>query len=262
VTLELGGKSPVIVSDKSDMKKVAARVMTGKTLNAGQICLAPDYVMVPEGKVDEFVEEAGASVRKMFPTMKDNADYTSIVNDRHYNRLQGYVAEAKERGTKVVEINPANEDFSQQEHLKIPPTIIVEPDEDMKVMQEEIFGPILPVKSYRSIDEAIAYVNDHDRPLGLYYFGNDRAEENKVINSTTSGGVSVNDVVTHISQDDAPFGGVGPSGTGSYHGKEGFVNFSHAKTIFRQTGVEALAGILRPPYTDKFKNMLLGQIKK
>jgi len=206
------------------MTKTAARVMTGKTLNAGQICLAPDYVMVPEGKVDDFVAQATKSVETMFPTMKENPDYTSVVNQRHYDRLQSYLDDARAKGAKIVEINPANEDFLQQPHHKIPPTIIIEPTEDMKVMQEEIFGPILPVKSYKSVDDAIGYVNDHDRPLGLYYFGDDRNEENRVINSTTSGGVAVNDVITHIMQEDAPFGGVGPSGTGSYHGKEGFIN--------------------------------------
>ncbi len=261
VTLELGGKSPVLVSDTADMGKTAARVMTGKTLNAGQICLAPDYVMVPEGKVDDFVEEASKITTDMFPTLKDNNDYTSVVNQRHYDRLQSYLADAREKGAKIVEINPADEDFSQQPHHKIPPTIIVEPTDDMKVMQEEIFGPILPVKSYKTMDDAIGYVNDHERPLGLYYFGENRQEEEKVVNNTTSGGVSVNDVITHIMQDDAPFGGVGPSGTGAYHGKEGFVNFSHAKTVFRQTPFEFAAGMFRPPYGDKIRKVLGGMIK-
>lgn len=262
LTLELGGKSPVIVSETADMRKTAARVMTGKTLNAGQICLAPDYVMVPKGKVDDFVSEATTSVTQMFPTLKDNPDYTSVVNQRHYDRLQSYLEDARSKGAKVVEINPANEDFGQQPHRKIPPTIIVEPTEDMKVMQEEIFGPILPVKSYESVEDAIGYVNDHDRPLGLYYFGDNRNEEEKVIRRTTSGGVAVNDVMSHIMQDDAPFGGVGPSGTGAYHGKEGFVNFSHARTVFRQTPLEFAAGMLRPPYGEKTRKAIGSLIKK
>ncbi len=261
VTLELGGKSPVIVSDSADMKKTAARVMTGKTLNAGQICLAPDYVMVPKGKLESFVSEATASVETMFPTLKDNTDYTSIINQRHFDRLTGYIDDARAKGARVIEINPANEDFSQQPYFKVPPTIIVDPTEDMKVMQEEIFGPILPVKSYENVDDAIKYVNDHDRPLGLYYFGEDAQEENKVVSRTTSGGVAVNDVITHIMQDDAPFGGVGPSGTGAYHGREGFVNFSHAKTVFRQTSVEKVAGMLRPPYGAQIRKMLNGMLK-
>lgn len=261
VTLELGGKSPVIISKSADMKKSAARIMTGKTLNAGQICLAPDYVMVPKDDMDSFVDEATKSTEAMFPSLKDNSDYTSIVNQRHYDRLTSYLDDARAKGATIIEINPENEDFSQQPHFKIPPTIIVEPSDDMKIMQEEIFGPILPVKSYEKVEEAIQYVNDHDRPLGLYYFGEDSAEENKVIERTTSGGVSVNDVLTHIMQDDAPFGGVGPSGTGSYHGHEGFKNFSHAKTVFRQTGLEFAAGMLRPPYGKKFENVLKGMLK-
>ena len=262
VTLELGGKSPVIVSDSANFKKAAARVMTGKTLNAGQICLAPDYVMVPEGKIDEFVGLASGAVENMFPTLKDNPDYTSVINQRHYDRLQGYLDDARGKGAKIVEINPADEDFSQQPHRKMPPTIVLEPSDDMKVMQEEIFGPILPVKSYKKLDDAIGYINDRDRPLGLYFFGNNKEEENRVVNNTTSGGVTVNDVITHIMQDDAPFGGVGPSGTGAYHGFEGFVNFSHAKTVFRQSPLEFAAGALRPPYGARTRKMLSGIIKK
>lgn len=261
VTLELGGKSPVIVSDSADMSKTAARVMTGKTLNAGQICLAPDYVMVPKDKLDSFVEAASKSVTTMFPSLKDNPDYTSIINQRHYDRLTSYLDDARKKGAKIIEINPANEDFSQQAHFKIPPTIVVEPTDDMKVMQEEIFGPILPVKSYETVNDAISYVNDHDRPLGLYYFGDNREEENHVVNRTTSGGVAVNDVITHIMQDDAPFGGVGPSGTGAYHGEEGFKNFSHAKTVFRQSPFEFVAGALRPPYGEKIRKTLNTMLK-
>lgn len=261
MTLELGGKSPVIVSKTADMRKTAARVMTGKTLNAGQICIAPDYVMVPKDKIDDFVDAASRAVTDMFPTLKDNPDYTSIVNQRHYDRLQGYLAEAREKGARIIEINPANEDFAQQPHRKIPPTIVVEPSEDLMLMKEEIFGPILPVKSYGDVDEAVSYVNMHDRPLALYYFGTDRAEEKKVTRHTTSGGVAVNDVLTHIMQDDAPFGGVGPSGTGFYHGHEGFLNFSHAKTVYRQTGIEAVAGMLRPPYGARIQKVLSTMIK-
>ena len=262
LTLELGGKSPVIVSRKADMKKTAARVMTGKTLNAGQICLAPDYVMVPKDKVQDFVEEAKNSVSAMFPTMKDNPDYTSVVSQRHYERLNAYLEEVKQKGGTLVEINPAKEDFSQQAYHKIPPTIVVEPQDDWKVMQEEIFGPILPVKAYDKVEEAIDYVNQRPRPLGLYYFGNDSAEEKEVLSRTTSGGVTVNDVVTHVMQEEMPFGGVGPSGMGSYHGYEGFVNFSHAKSTFRQSPLEFVAGMLRPPYGKKIEGVLSSMIKK
>lgn len=249
VTLELGGKSPVIIGENADMELTAANVMAGKTMNAGQICLAPDYVFVPESRADDFVAAAQASVKKMYKDIKDNPDYTSIVNERHFDRLNGYIDDAKAKGASVIEINPADEDFSQQEHHRIPPTIIMDPTDDMTVMQEEIFGPVLPVKRYSNIDEPIQYINDHPRPLGLYYFGKDSTQERKVLDRTTSGGVTVNDVIMHVTQEDLPFGGVGPSGMGSYHGYDGFKNFSHTKAIFSQSKtVSKLAAAIRPPY--------------
>jgi|TARA_B110000305_G_scaffold7119_1_gene7037 coniferyl-aldehyde dehydrogenase len=249
VTLELGGKSPVIIGKSANLELAATNIMAGKTMNAGQICLSPDYVILPEESRDEFVEHAKNSVAKMFPNIKDNPDYTSIVNERHFDRLNGYVNDAKEKGATVVEINPAEEDFSQQEHHRIPPTLILDPTDDMKVMQDEIFGPILPVKQYKDIEETLDYVNSKDRPLGLYYFGQDSAEEREVLTRTTSGGVTVNDVIMHIAQEDLPFGGVGPSGMGSYHGFDGFKNFSHAKAIYTQSStVSKLAAAMRPPY--------------
>ncbi len=249
VTLELGGKSPVIIGKSANLELAATNIMAGKTMNAGQICLSPDYVILPEESRDEFVKHAKNSVAKMFPNIKDNPDYTSIVNERHFDRLNGYVNDAKEKGATVVEINPAEEDFSQQEHHRIPPTLILDPTDDMKVMQDEIFGPILPVKQYKDIEETLDYVNSKDRPLGLYYFGQDSAEEREVLTRTTSGGVTVNDVIMHIAQEDLPFGGVGPSGMGSYHGFDGFKNFSHAKAIYTQSStVSKLAAAMRPPY--------------
>ena len=250
VTLELGGKSPVVIGRSADMKLAASNIMAGKTMNAGQICLAPDYVFLPEESRDEFVDAARDSVASMYPNLKDNPDYTSIVNERHFDRLNSYLDNAKAKGADLVEINPANEDFSQQEHHRIPPTIILNPTEDMQVMQDEIFGPILPVKQYKDLDEPLDYINSHDRPLGLYYFGQDKSEENKVLNHTTSGGVTVNDVVMHVAQEDLPFGGVGPSGMGSYHGIDGFKNFSHAKAIYSQskTVSKMAAAMMRPPY--------------
>ena len=249
LTLELGGKSPVVIGRSADMELAATNIMAGKTMNAGQICLAPDYVFLPEESRDEFVEAARNSVAKMYPDIKDNPDYTSIVNERHYDRLNGYLDDAREKGANVVEINPADEDFSQQQHHRIPPTIVLDPTDDMQVMQDEIFGPILPVKQYQDVNETLDYINDHDRPLGLYYFGQDKAEENKVLTHTTSGGVTVNDVVMHVAQEDLPFGGVGPSGMGSYHGYDGFRNFSHAKAIYSQSKtVSKLAAAMRPPY--------------
>ena len=249
VTLELGGKSPVIVGRSADIELAARNVMTGKTMNAGQICLAPDYVMLPEESREEFVAAAQATIADMYPNIKDNPDYTSVVNDRHFSRLNNYVNDAEEKGAQVVEINPAEEDFSQQENHKIPPTLIIDPTDDMLVMQEEIFGPILPIKSYQTVDETIDYINSHDRPLGLYYFGKDRSEETGVLEKTTSGGVTVNDVVMHVAQENLPFGGVGPSGMGAYHGIDGFKTFSHTKSVYRQSKiVSKLVAKMGPPY--------------
>ena len=262
ITLELGGKSPVILGRSADYATAAARVMAGKTLNAGQICLAPDYVLAPQDKLAEFVSAATASVETMFPTIKDNPDYTAVIADRHYERIRGYIDDARAKGAEVVEINPAGEDFSQQQHRKIPPTLIINPTDDMTVMQEEIFGPVLPVKTYASVGEAIAYVNAHERPLGLYYFGDDAAEEAQVLNSTTSGGVTVNDVIFHVAQEELPFGGVGPSGMGSYHGVDGFREFSHRKSIYRQLKKDlGPMKALRPPYGEGVMKFIAGSMK-
>src|SRR5579872_4275972 len=262
VTLELGGKSPVILGRSADYATAAARVMAGKTLNAGQICLAPDYVLAPADKLDVFVAEATASVTSMFPTIKNNPDYTAVIADRHYDRIMGHIADARAKGAKVVEINPAEEDFAQQEHRKIPPTLILDPSDDMTVMQEEIFGPVLPVKTYGQVSEAIDYVNAHDRPLGLYYFGADAAEESEVLSRTTSGGVTVNDVIFHVAQEELPFGGVGPSGMGSYHGVDGFREFSHRKSIYKQLKNDlGPMKALRPPYGDAVRKYLESQLK-
>lgn len=252
LTLELGGKSPVVVGKNSNIEDAAKRVMQGKTMNAGQICLAPDYALVPEEKLNEFVDAAVSVTSEMYPEMKENSDYTSIINQKHYDRIQGYLEDAKQKGAKVVEINPAEEDFSQQQHHKIPPTIVLNPTDDMQIMQEEIFGPVLPVKTYSTISETVDYINSKDRPLGLYYFGKDTKEQDYVINSTTSGGVTVNDVISHIQMEDLPFGGVGPSGMGSYHGHDGFKEFSHAKSTYTQSKINlmALAGLV-PPYKKK-----------
>ena len=252
LTLELGGKSPVVVGKSSKIKEAAQRVMQGKTMNAGQICLAPDYVLVPEKNIDEFVKAAVDVTSEMYPDMKDNEDFTSIINQKHYDRIQGYLADAKEKGAEVVEINPANEDFSQQPHHKIPPTLVLNPTDDMQIMQEEIFGPVLPIKTYSDVSETVDYINSKDRPLGLYYFGEDSKEKDYVLNNTTSGGVTVNDVISHIQMEDLPFGGVGPSGMGSYHGHDGFKEFSHAKAVYKQSKINLmkLAGLV-PPYKKK-----------
>lgn len=262
LTLELGGKSPVIVSDSAPIADAAARVMTIKTLNAGQICLAPDYVLVPEGKVDEFASAATSAVAAMFPTLKDNPDYTSIINQRHYDRLRSYIDDARAKGARIVEINPAGEDFSQQEARRLPPTLVIDAPDDARIMQDEIFGPLLPVRTFGAIEEAIGYVNDRPRPLALYYFGQDAAEERLVLDRTTSGGVTVNDVMSHAFAENMPFGGVGASGSGAYHGKAGFLAFSHAKSIYRQSKAVEAEYFLRPPYGDAIRQFLAGAISR
>ena len=261
VTLELGGKSPVIVGESANMDATAGAIMAGKMMNAGQICLAPDYVFLPKTRVQDFVESSKKAVSKMFPTLLDNPDYTSVINDRHFDRISSYIDEAKQKGVEVVEINPANEDFRQQPHNKIPPTLIIDPPEELQVMQDEIFGPVMPIKSYDQVEETISYVNDRPRPLGLYYFGSNSKEESDVLNRTTSGGVTVNDVVMHVAQEDLPFGGVGPSGMGSYHGEDGFKRFSHAKAIYTQTKLGAFLEAVRPPYGDSILKMAKFQSK-
>jgi coniferyl-aldehyde dehydrogenase len=263
VTLELGGKSPVLISRSANIKQAVGRIMLGKTMNAGQICLAPDYLMVPEEKLDEVISEIQTSVAEMYPKLLDNPQYTSVVNDRHYQRLQENLEDARSKGAEVIEINPAGEDFANQQGTqKIPPTLIKNPTEDMRVLEEEIFGPLLPIKTYKDFNETIDYVNSKPRPLGLYYFGEDNNEERQVLDRTTSGGVCLNDVIMHIMQEDLPFGGVGPAGMGSYHGHDGFKTFSHAKAIYKQPkfDIAGLAG-MRPPYNKKTESSIKMQTK-
>ena len=260
VTLELGGKSPAILGKEADFERAAARIMAGKTMNAGQICLAPDYALTPAGKTGEFVDAAVASVRHMYPTIRDNDEYTAMINQKHYDRVLGMIEDAKSKGGEVIEINPADENFSQQEHRKIPPHIVLNPSDDMLVMQEEIFGPVLPVVDYATIEEAMGRINSGGRPLGLYYFGG-RDEAERVIEGTTSGGVTVNDTLFHQAQDDLPFGGIGPSGMGHYHGREGFREMSHARAVYRQSPVETVMKLTRPPYGNTIKKQIDGMIK-
>jgi len=249
VTLELGGKSPTIIGRSADLPRTAERIAMGKMMNAGQICLAPDYLLVPEEWERAVVEDIGRAVSAMYPTLLNNPDYTAVANSRHVTRLNAYLDDARAKGAEVIEINPANEDFAASNSQKMPLYIVREPTDDMAVMQEEIFGPILPVKRYRAIEEAIDYVNGRDRPLGLYYFGSDAAETRTVLDRTVSGGVTLNDVIFHVSMEDLPFGGIGPSGMGSYHGIDGFRTFSHAKSVYSQPRIDLakLAG-LKPPY--------------
>jgi coniferyl-aldehyde dehydrogenase len=263
-TLELGGKSPVIIGRSADIAKATDRIVNGKMLNAGQICLAPDYLLVPEDKADAVVDGLKAAAAAQYPTLVNNPDYTSVINQRHADRLAGYIEDARRQGADVITVNPANEDFAaQQGTRKMPLTILRGVHDQMKVMQDEIFGPVLPVMTYRSVDEAIGYINAHPRPLGLYYFGDDAAEQRAVLDKTVSGGVTLNDVIFHVAQEDLPFGGVGPSGMGSYHGFDGFKTFSHAKGVYRQTGIDiAKLGGTKAPYGKTLHATLKREIRK
>ena len=263
VTLELGGKSPVLLSRSANIKTAVSRIMLGKTMNAGQICLAPDYLLVPEEKLDEIVSEIKAAVTAMFPTVLNNPEYTSVINHRHFQRLQQHLTDATEKGGEVISLAPIDEDFNNQPSTrKIPPTIIKHATDDMRLLQDEIFGPLLPIKTYKNFEETIRYVNARPRPLALYYFGSNAKEERDVLDRTTSGGVCLNDVIMHTAQEDLPFGGVGPAGMGAYHGYDGFKNFSHAKSIYKQTklDVAGVAGI-RPPYGPTTKRTIKMQTK-
>ena len=246
VTLELGGKSPCILDEDASLPSAVASIVYGKLLNAGQTCIAPDYVLLPERKLDEFVQRAVATVEKFYPTLAGNPDYTSIVNDRHYHRIAQYVAEARASGARVVEINPGREALPS-EARKLPPTLVIEPGDNLAIMREEIFGPVLPIKTYRGLDQAIAYVNDHPRPLALYYFGADPGRRDEVLRKTVSGGASVNTTLFHFAAENLPFGGVGPSGFGAYHGEFGFQTFSHRKGVFLQSRLNS-ARFVYPPF--------------
>jgi len=263
VTLELGGKSPAIIGASADLERTGSRIVTGKMMNAGQICIAPDYLLVPESMEDGVIAALELGAMDQYPTMRDNPDYASVINDGQYSRLQEMVADARDKGGNVLEINPAGEDFSASNTRKMPLTIIRNPTPDMTAMQDEIFGPVLPVKTYRSVDEAIDFVNAGARPLALYYFGNDGAERDAVLARTISGGVTVNDVIFHNSAEDLPFGGVGASGIGAYHGPEGFREFSHGRAVYTQPKIDVagMAG-LKPPYGDRARKMLKMMARK
>jgi len=254
VTLELGGKSPTIIHSDYPLEKAAERIAWGKWANAGQTCIAPDYVLVHESKLDALSEAIGASARRYYPTLRDNPDYTAIVNARHYERLNRLVSEAVSKGARKTEINPANETL-EPGTKKIAPTLLTGVNDDMRVMQEEIFGPILPLVPYRTMEDAIDYVVSRPRPLALYYFDTDGRRVETVLERTVSGGACVNETMLHFGIDDMPFGGVGPSGMGAYHGREGFETFSHKKSVLYQAKWNA-TGLLAPPYGERIEKLL------
>ncbi len=240
VTLELGGKSPAIVHHDFPIDVAAERIIAAKIWNAGQTCVAPDYVLLPPGMTEDFATAAQAVARRR---LVQPADYTQMIDDVAFARMQALVDDAAAKGAQIVRL-------AQMQGRAFPPTLILGATDDMVVMKQEVFGPLLPVMEVQSVADAITYVNAHDRPLALYYFDQDAGRVGRLLRSTTSGGVAVNDCVYHLVQHRLPFGGIGPSGMGAYHGKRGFQTFSHAKGVLQQNGMSswALQRLTKPPY--------------
>lgn len=253
VTLELGGKSPCIIAPDYPVETAVERIAFGKCMNAGQTCVAPDYVLCHTSQVDSFVDAWQARMAQSYPKMVDNPDYTAIINPRQRERLLAWLSDAREKGARVIEVNPAGEDFSDSQ--KLPPALVLDVTDDMILAREEIFGPWLVVQSYDELDQAIAYVNARPRPLALYYFDWDKANGRKVLRETHAGGVCLNDTISHVGVDDLPFGGVGDSGMGAYHGPEGFRTFSKAKGVYRKGRFNA-ARFIMPPYGRRMHRLI------
>jgi len=249
VTLELGGKSPAIVSADVPLADAAERIAFGKTMNAGQTCVAPDYVLVPQDRLEGFVAAYRAAVQRFYPKLENNPDYTAIINERQLGRLKGYIADAEAKGAQLVPLFPGDQG------RRLAHSLVLNVSDEMKLMQEEIFGPLLPIVPYQRLDEAFAYINDRPRPLALYYFGYDKGEQQRVLHETHSGGVCLNDTLLHVAQDDMPFGGVGPSGMGHYHGHEGFLTFSKAKGVLIKQRFNA-ARLIYPPYGTSIQKLI------
>ncbi len=259
VTLELGGKSPLIVDAGSDFAKIMPMVAIGKLFNAGQTCIAPDYALVPRARIDEFAAAMERAVAKLYPTLAGNRDYSSIVSERHYARLAGLLADARSSGARIVEINPAHEKLDPATR-KIAPTLILDAGDTATVLHEEIFGPLFPIVGYDGVDDAIGYVNERPRPLALYWFGDSPVNRDRVLNGTLAGGVTVNGCLTHFAQESQPFGGVGESGYGTYHGEHGFRTFSKEKPVYYQSRL-GLLPMLLPPYGRRL-DAVLGWFKR
>lgn len=246
VTLELGGKSPVIVAPGQVNEHNMDNIVFGKLSNGGQTCVAPDYALVHENDLDRFVAEYSASVSRFYPLGPTSPDYTSIVSDRHYQRLTGLIEDARKQGARVIPVGNKPETAGNRVRT-LAPTVVIGAGDESAIMEEEIFGPILPIRTYRSLDEVIQYVNDRPRPLALYYFGQRDGDRERLLRRTTSGNVGLNNTIMHVAQDDLPFGGVGASGMGAYHGIEGFRAMSHAKGVFLQRRWN-LPGLVRAPF--------------
>ncbi len=246
VTLELGGKSPAVLARGHIDSRTMGSIVFGKLSNAGQTCVAPDYVLVHEEDIDEFIAQFHSAVSRTYPEGPCSRDYTSIASQRHHERLLGLIGDASSKGARVIEVG-VNPKSASKRPCTLAPTLIIGAGNDTHVMQQEIFGPILPVVPYRSIDEVISYINERPRPLALYYFGNQDADCKALLTRTTSGNVGINNTIMHVAMDDLPFGGIGASGMGAYHGIEGFRSMSHAKGIFIQ-GRWSLPSLLRAPF--------------
>ncbi|MEB0031196.1 coniferyl aldehyde dehydrogenase [Undibacterium sp. RTI2.1] len=256
VTLELGGKSPAIIDSSADIKSAAASLAFGKLLNSGQTCVAPDYLLVPADKLDELVAALVAAASKMYPTLDNNSDYTSIINERHFARLQTLVTDAVERGAQTIPLTRTPMSKATSDARKLAPALVLNVTPDMRIMQEEIFGPLLPIVTYDgNVKVAIDFVNQRERPLALYWYGTDNTSRDLVLSQTVSGGVTINDCLWHLSQESQPFGGVGPSGMGAYHGEWGFRTLSKEKPVFYQSKMNGVS-LLYPPYGKTFSRML------
>jgi acyl-CoA reductase-like NAD-dependent aldehyde dehydrogenase len=252
VTLELGGKSPAIIGPGADMAQAVERILVGKLVNAGQTCIAPDYVLLPSARVEEFVATARATMARLYPDVASNRQYTSLISDRHFERMTGLRNEAADAGARVEPLDDAPADPARR---LFPPQLLLDVPGDARVMHEEIFGPLLPLVACDSVAQAVDYVNARPHPLALYLFERDRTTIDSVLARTQAGGVTVNDTLYHIAQHGLPFGGVGASGMGGYHGKAGFDTFSHLKPVFAQSRWNG-AGLLRPPYGPRFRRLL------
>jgi coniferyl-aldehyde dehydrogenase len=245
VTLELGGKCPAIIAPGAELVAAAGRICIGKAFNAGQTCIAVDYVLCPRDQVEPLAAALGRRFAAMYPQLRENADYTAIINDRHYQRLIALREEARAGGARVLEINPAGEELEGAR--KLPLTLLLDTQPQMRIRQEEIFGPLLPIVPYDALDEALAHMRSQPRALALYYFDLDRERQAKLLASTHSGAVCINDTLVQFAQDELPFGGIGASGMGAYHGRDGFLTFSHAKAVMRRGRLNLLR-MAYPPY--------------
>ncbi|MCU1692612.1 MAG: coniferyl aldehyde dehydrogenase [Frankiales bacterium] len=249
VTLELGGKCPVVAGPGADLQELSRRVLAVKAMNAGQLCLTPDHVFVEEHREDELVAALSKRFAQMYPTLLGNQDWSSVVNGAQHARLVGLREDARAKGARVVELNPAGEDFAgQQGAHKMPLTLLLDVRDDMAVMQEEVFGPLLPVLTYRQVEEVVQHVNAGEKPLAAYWFGPEGSERELFLERTCSGGVTLDDVVLHFTVEDLPFGGVGASGTGSYHGRTGFETFSHARSVLQAPRRVWPTSLMAAPY--------------